>query len=91
MDTIVDIGYILDNVPILILENIYGYYNINWMAAMKQVHHLRCLFFLKLREDQFESPDPNLSNNQPSKGKDAKTSPDISWVFHGLQVWGRVE
>lgn len=29
MDTIVDIGYILDNVPILILENIYGYYNIN--------------------------------------------------------------
>ena len=58
---------------------------------MKQVHHLRCLFFVKLRTDQFESPDPNLSNNQPSKGKDANTSPNISWVFHRLQVCCQVE
>jgi len=35
-------------------------------------------FFSETAPDQFESPDPNLSNNQPSKGKDANTSPDIS-------------
>ena len=84
MDNHMDTIWILDNIWILILANIRKLILEKYMAAIllsgcyETATPFEVPFFLQLRQNQFESPDPNLSNNQPSKGKDANTSPDIS-------------